>query len=410
MKKNSKLLMTALMMAAAMGAGLASCTTEDVEDTAVNGGQNAAKYIGYGINVNSNGSTRGTATTLSNFEVDDNTFMVWGYYSTDATGSGVTPGALYVGTSNTVGTVIKYTSPSWDYNDAADKKLWPVETAKLNFQAVSPHAYGTIINTPADGIACLGMTVTVPTAVASQQDVIFGHAEEKTYTSNATVVPLTFEHALSQVVFQGKVAEAGITATIKGVKVCNVHNTANVGFLGARYVDDNGTAEDPSDDVTTQRRLLGVSGIAATTDKFPIGMYGAADVVLTSTTATDLCASDGALMMIPQNGLTAWDPATPATKTITLADAAGQTYLEVECKIKYTDLDSYIWGSADAYAKIYVPFTVDWAIGKKYTYVLNFGSGQGGYDEDGNAAMNFISYSVASVQAWDDVAGPEYTF
>ena len=105
MKKNSKLLMTALMMAAAMGAGLASCTTEDVKDTAVNGGQDAAKYIGYGINVNSNGSTRGTATTLSNFEVDDNTFMVWGYYSTDATGSGVTPGALYVGTSNTVGTL-----------------------------------------------------------------------------------------------------------------------------------------------------------------------------------------------------------------------------------------------------------------------------------------------------------------
>ena len=139
-------------------------------------------------------------------------------------------------------------------------------------------------------------------------------------------------------------------------------------------------------------------------------MYGAADVVLTSTTATDLCAVDGALMMIPQSGLTAWDPTNLATKSIALADGAGQTYLEVECKIKYTALDSYILGSADAYGKIYVPFNVDWAIGKKYTYVLNFGSGQGGYDEDGNASMNYISYSVASVVSWDDVAGPEYTF
>lgn len=396
MKKNSKfLVMAGLIMTAMMGT--VSCSNDELDGAA--GGANSKPndpYIGFDINVNKpNAQTRGTATTLSNFEVDDNTFMVWGYYSTDATGTGVTPGALYVGSSNTVGTVIKYTTPSWDYNSSADKKLWPVETAKLNFQAVSPYNYGTVINTPADNVAALGMTVTVPTACASQKDVVFGHAESMTYTSNATVVPLTFEHALSQVVFQGKVAEAGITATIKGVKVCNVYNTANVGFLGA---------------ITGERRALAVTNTAATTDKFPIGMYGAADVVLTSTTATDLCAADGALMMIPQSGLTAWDPTNLATKSIAQADGAGQTYLEVECKIKYTALDSYILGSADAYGKIYVPFNVDWAIGKKYTYVLNFGSGQGGYDEDGNASMNYISYSVASVVAWDDVAGPEYTF
>lgn len=407
MRKNSFLTMAVLMMTALTGPGLASCSNDEIgEGGGAAGGGDV--YIGYAVNVDN--PTRGTATTLASFETDDNTFMVWGYYSTDATGTGVTPGALYVGTSNTVGTVIKYTTPSWDYADQADKKLWPVETAKLDFQAVSPYDYGTIINTPAGSVAKVGMTITVPTAAADQKDVVFGHAEEMTYTSNATVVPLAFEHALSQVVFQGKVAESGVTATVKGVKVCNIRKNADVGYLGDLYVDDNGTPGDASDDVTTDRRLLAVQNVGTTTDKFPIGMYGGTDVVLTETTATDLCDASGALMMIPQSGATPWTTAPGAPVTIGTADTNGETYLEIECKIKYTAGDDYILGSADAYGKVYVPFTVDWAIGKKYTYVLNFGSGQGGYDEDGNASMNYISYSVAAVTPWDDVAGPEYTF
>ena len=281
-----------------------------------------------------------------------------------------------------------------DHADEADKKLWPAETGKLNFQAVSPASYGTVINTPADNVAALGLTVTVPSTVTDQKDVIFGHAESKTYASNATVVPLAFEHAMSQIVFQGKVAEENMTATIKGVKVCNVKNTANIGYLGA------------IDAVNTQYRALAVTEIGATVDSYPIGMFGGADKVVSTTTATDLCAADGALIMIPQSGATAWDP---TAGSISDANTAGLTYLEIECKIKYNDKDDYILGSAEAYGKIYVPFTIDWAIGKKYTYVLNFGTGSGGYDEEGQELMNYISFSVASVEDWTVIAGAEYT-
>lgn len=395
----------ALMMALVAGMTFASCSNDDVDNGGSNNTQKGMPEMSFDIALDNSIVTRGTATTLANFEVENNTFSVWGYYSTDATGTGVTPGALYVGTSNTVGTVIKYDGSKWDYNDAADKKIWPAETGKLNFQAVSPVSAGTIINTPADAVAKLGMTITVPTTVADQKDVVFGHAEKKTYTSNATVVPLAFEHALSQVVFQGKVNSTDLTATVKGVKICNVKSTADIGYLGARIVDNNGTPEDESDDVTTDRRALAVQNIGDAVASYPIGMEGNADVVLTTTTATDLCASTGALIMIPQSGATPWDP----TNNITTANTNGETYLEIECKIMYTESGEYVLGSAEAYGKIYVPFTIDWAIGKKYTYLLNFGTGSGGYDENGEELMNFISFSVSAVESWDEIAGAEHT-
>lgn len=395
----------ALMMALVAGMTFASCSNDDVDNGGSNNTQKGMPEMSFDIALDNSIVTRGTATTLTNFEVENNTFSVWGYYSTDATGTGVTPGALYVGTSNTVGTVIKYDGSKWDYNDAADKKIWPAETGKLNFQAVSPVSAGTIINTPADAVAKLGMTITVPTTVADQKDVVFGHAEKKTYTSNATVVPLAFEHALSQVVFQGKVNSTDLTATVKGVKICNVKSTADIGYLGARIVDNNGTPEDESDDVTTDRRALAVQNIGDAVASYPIGMVGNADVVLTTTTAADLCASTGALIMIPQSGATPWDP----TNNITTANTNGETYLEIECKIMYTESGEYVLGSAEAYGKIYVPFTIDWAIGKKYTYLLNFGTGSGGYDENGEELMNFISFSVSAVESWDEIAGAEHT-
>ena len=393
------------MVMAVAGMTMASCSNDEIEANGSGNGQKGNPDMTFTATIGNPIVTRGTATTLANFEVEDNTFSVWGYYSTDATGTGVVPGALYVGTSNTVGTVIKYDGTKWDYNDAADKKIWPAETGKLNFQAVSPVSAGTVINTPADAVAKLGMTITVPTTVADQKDVVFGHAEKKTYTSNATVVPLAFEHALSQVVFQGKVNSTDLTATVKGVKICNVKSTADIGYLGARIVDNNGTPEDESDDVTTDRRALAVQNIGDAVASYPIGMVGNADVVLTTTTAADLCASTGALIMIPQSGATPWDP----TNNITTANTNGETYLEIECKIMYTESGEYVLGSAEAYGKIYVPFTIDWAIGKKYTYLLNFGTGSGGYDENGEELMNFISFSVSAVESWDEIAGAEHT-
>lgn len=413
--KTNKLFLAAF--AAVVGMGLTACSNNDeIENQGKGQTPDPAEMasIGYQVSMENAKSTRGAETTLATLEVDGNSFMVWGYYASDA--SAENRGNLYVGTDATTGTIIQYdgTATAWDYKTASDKKMWPTADQKLNFQAVNPYDAGTIINTPADNVAKVGMTVTVPTAVGSQKDVIFGHAEGMTYSTAATVVPLTFQHALSQIIFTGKVNAAGITATIKDVKVCNAKSTADIGYLGALYVDDAGTPADPSDDVTTDRRLLAVStGASSTADysaleKYAIGMYGAADVVLTSTDATALCAADGALMMIPQTGATPWGTAPGAPETIAAADIAGETYLDITCKIK--NGDTWILGSASAYEHVYIPFTINWAIGTKYTYVLNFGSGSGGYDADGNPMMNYISYSIASVESWTDGGSTEYKF
>lgn len=425
--------MAVVILTALTGMVMASClSNEDYDGTDRVAKNTSGNYVDFSVGVNNSGSTRGSVTTLASLQVDNNSFMAWGYYSADATGSGITPGSLYLGTSNTEGAIIKYTTPSWNYINEADRKLWPVETAKLNFQAVTPYDYGTIINSPSDNIAAVGMTITVPTTVTDQKDLLFGHAEELTNTSNSGLVPIVFEHALSQIVFKGKVDKEGLTAVVKSVKICNVKSTADVGYLGTRYVDNNGTEEDSSDDVTTQRRLLAVStgGSSGTnytaTAKYAIGLAGNADVTLTSTTAIDLCATNGALMMIPQSGLTPWSVATTG-KTIDEADDDGETYLEVECKVRYTSNDVYILGSPSEYGKIYLPLRVNWAIGKKYTYVLNFGGsgstpagdpddpdnpnpGGGGFDEDGNKIMNYISFSVQTITDWVDGTEGNFSF
>ncbi len=388
---------------AAFGLAFTACSNNDEIDGGGGGDTPIVKElaIGYNINLEKSGSTRGAETTLATLEQDGNTFMVWGHYATDATN----PGALYVGTSSTVGTIIEYdgTATAWDYQTAADKKMWPAADQKLNFQAVTPYDAGTVFNSPAvadeDAVSAVGMTYTAPTAVASQKDVLFGHAESMTYATSASDVPIAFEHALSQIAFTGKVNAEGIVATIKSVKVHNAKTTADIGYIGT---------------VTGQHRALGVTtgkkdGTDYTAvDDYAIKTVSGADVVLSSTTAAPLSdTTDGMLMMVPQSGATAWQT-TATPKTTAAADIDGETYLEVECKI--TNNGTYVLGSASAYGKVYIPFTIAWSPKTKYTYLLNFGTGSGGYDADGNPMMSYITFSLAAFEAWTDGGSTEYKF
>ncbi len=415
-----KLFFLSAAMAAFVSFSMTSCSNDESEAVARD---NAKNVIDFNVLSGKGLATRGAE--LSSLNVNGKSFMVWGYYATTAT----TPGALYLpadGTATT-GQVVNYTT-AWDYTP---KMFWPAVDQKLNFQAVSPYDYGTnLTSTPPAtgddaGIAKVAKTVTVPTENASQMDLVFGQAVNQDYTATAQTATLNFGHAMSQILFTAINQSEDLTSTIQSVSVCNVKNKGDVGFIGS---------------VTGQARALGFANLlndgAAETSHYTIGqafddgetfttitasVAGGDDPVML--TAMDGTTPTGSLMMLPQifadddddavNDITAangganekWLPAGMDAVNgtdITDADASRKSYIKVVCKIQ-DDKGQYLLGSESSFGVIYIPFQAHWEQGKKYTYNLIFGTGGGGFDEEGNPLMNYIKFDT-TVSEWTAVS------
>ena len=381
-------------------AGFTSCSNdEEIAGAAAQGSQALNEKIGF--NVTHDGVTRGTATTADNFLSQITDFQVLGYYSDGSgkyVGAAATPAAGIVIDGDGAG--------NWDYHTASELQYWP--SGNLDFQAITPSADAsfTLVNTvddstPGEVYTRLTADVTVPTTVTDQKDIMFASALAQNHASDGAAVGLTFKHALSQVVFSGKVANPTITAVVDEITVCNIHNTGNVGYRSAL----NTLSAQATGDAATNFSVGLIEGddAAATT----------AARTMTSTTAQNLTNGNGALMMIPQTQA-AWTHAAPEKA---IADATG-SYLKIKCKVQDNNSGTWLIGAASGVSEfeyVYVPFdltTVAWELGKKYTYTLVFGNGSGGYDEDGEPLTNLvpITYTVTAADDWSPVDGGEYAF
>lgn len=368
-------------------AGMTSCSNDDAIETGAMPNSSIQKDGAIGFNITQDGAigTRGTATTSLNYLSQISDFQVIGFYS-DGTGR-------YVGSADNVGTIIEQIAgPAWDYRTATQKQYWP--TGKnLDFQAITPaeDASFTLANTPDANSPRLTANVTVPATVANQKDIMFASALGVNNATSGSPVDLTFKHALSQVVFSGKVASTNITAVVSEIEVCNIHNTGNVGY----------------------RAAVGTLSAAATGSanaSFQAGLLAdAADRTMTTTEAKNLTATDGALMMIPQEQ-TAWTHAAPEKA---IAEATG-SYLRIKCTVTDNTSSTVLIDNED----VYIPFDLatanskNWELGKKYTYTLIFGNGTGGYDENGDPLTNLvpITYTVSAAEDWTPVDGGEVAF
>ena len=397
MKKNFKFFAMAAFAALTM-VGMSSCSNDE---TPVGGGDwrgNDGNSL-MSWNITQDGSiAKGTATTAGNFLDRIRDFQVLGYY-TDGSGKYVgdvsTPAAGIVIDGDGVG--------AWTYHTPAEQQYWP--SGNLDFQAVTPSADAsfTLANTVSEGHPRLVANVTVPAAVADQKDIMFASATGVNNAATGAAVSLTFKHALSQVVFAGKVANPTITAVVSEISVCNIHNTGNVGYR-------------------SELSTLSAQATGSAASNFSVGLIEGADAAattaartMTSTTAQNLTNGNGALMMIPQTQV-AWTHAAPEKA---IADATG-SYLKIKCKVQDNNSGTWLIGAASGVSEfeyVYVPFdltTVAWELGKKYTYTLVFGNGSGGYDENGDALTNLvpITYTVTAADDWTAAVpdGGEYAF
>ena len=373
----------AMLAAAAMGS-LGSCSSDELLD-----GTNTLPENAIAFNVTQQGAlSRGTETNSGNFQNQIKDFQVWAYFDKSATGTGVTPGGLYVGDSHTVGTKVNGDSNgAWSYDDVTKQQYWPATTAPLNFQAITPYAHSsfTIENTPdvADPkLAHVTANVTVPTAVADQQDIMFAKADGQTRETNSQTVGLNFQHGMSQVVFNGKLASDKIEATVHGIEIHNLHNTGKVGYMG-----------------TNAELQAQTTGVAATT--FAAGLVSDAKVT-SSSQATVLSAADGALFMLPQT-VAKWTTTAKNPVPTSEADANHNSYLKVTCTVKDKASGVVLVNNG----AIYIPLDVNWQQGKKYSYTLVFGQGEQGFKPDGSHDDNLlqIKYSV-DAENWN-AAGNE---
>lgn len=232
---------------------------------------------------------------------------------------------------------------------------------------------------------------SVASAVGSQVDLLYAVKKGQTKPETDTPVKLNFRHALSQIVFKARNESENIFVQIKGVKVMNVKGSGTYTFPTAD-TDDNLPETDSPDQPATTRGSWDLTDTKAGYEvdfslKDVNGKKGA-----TNADAVNLTDEKGtALMLMPQT-TTAWDPETAPKPSVENTNS----YLLVDCVI-YNVADGSatplpgdnvcLWGKKEedgSYTtkELAIPVKFAWEEGKKYTYTLVFGNGNGGYNPD----------------------------
>ena len=345
--------------AAVFGMSFTACSNND-DDL---GGAPVAQSRGIGFDANVDGNalvTRGIAGTSANIA----NFQVWGYdASTDA---------LYMGTSAAVGRDVTKNGAVWEYSPI---QYWPVNN--LSFVAISPKDYSAVsanATSSASGVVSIASTVAIPTDVENQIDLMYAGGDKVAKDDADGDVALTFKHALSQIVFKGKLKGDGAVtkATVKQISLINVKSAGVVNF--------------------TSEGNFPAIGSLATPVNYQLDATDLEATEITSDAAIDLTVSNNdtkknAWFLLPQD----LDGSGTLVKAGGTAPTDGKNYLKVIASMEKDGVE--ILGDAEADA-IYIPLDTNWERSKKYIYTIEF---------NGESALTPITFSVTAVENWTDV-------
>lgn len=143
---------------------------------------------------------------------------------------------------------------------------------------------------PVDGVTYVaptgagwpGFTYTVA-AEASQADLVVAQRTSQDATSNNGSVALNFNHALSQILFSAKCANADFTAVVKTIELSGIQNAGTYTFATSAT---EGTAIEGS-----WSGVKGAEGYAYLTN---------GTAAIAKTTSDPIAGTNGALMLMPQ--------------------------------------------------------------------------------------------------------------
>jgi len=392
-------------LAALFSLGFTACSNNEE----IGGAEVAQARDAIGFNISADGmkaSTRGLATNSGSIIFTD--FQAWGY---DAVAGG-----LYMGASATSGVTVTNTAGVWGYTPT---QFWPVNA--LNFVAIAPAASAEITGNSVaqDGtskVLTLTSAIALDTDVEDQDDIMFAASRTADVTDPAPAlgaygpvakddhdgdVPLNFQHALSQVVFKGKLPANG---TVTEVEIAEI-SLGNIPSEGSLTFTSAGAFYGGAATITPTALSEAVFSLDANDlEAANWGVGGALDTYSNATagTAFDLTVSNSAFydhdsdaetpdvsrknawFMLPQ-ALTAWVPTSDAQKKAGALDAAPATgaYLKVRATLKKDGVT--LLNNTDP---VYIPIGDTWERGKKYIYTIEF---------NGTGALTPITFSVTAV-------------
>ena len=407
---NKKFIVMAAV-AAVFGMGFTACSNDDDLGGSANNGTPAGEtrsVIGFNTSLDNKAVTRGLAANVADIQVDG--FKVWALDNREA-------GKFFMGSAADQDGI----ACSWDntnrlYNPQRTY-YWP--QYNLSFIAMTPQTGGgitgvTVANATESSTGVYAnptasLNVTIPTTLADQKDIMFASANAKNADSETDLngdgkkndkdaLQLTFKHALSQIVFKGKL-EYGSTITKAVVHNIDLVNISNKGTIAVTTDGDvasfastpDGEAEkvNNSANIITAGTVNGsalASGFAVTYRSEDGTAYdditGSGDIDMidddsdpsTPDVPNPLAYNNGTvrkqqLMVLPQIVNAGLHDQT-STLTAFTGEDANATYLRVNIDLFANgDETNYVLENTWVYIKLN---ETTWAPGTKYTYVLEF--------------------------------------
>lgn len=304
-----KILLVALAAAAMVGCS----QNEEIE--------NAGQKAEIKFNTVVRNSTRATITGDADLQTSG--FVVYAYNTgtekMEGAGTAKLPDAAFISND-----VVTYTSPNWAFTGGP--YYWPL-SGNIQFFAYASGDDNASGYTATAGSDSPTITYTVPEAASAQKDFVVATLFDKTKTT--AVLPLTFNHALTQVNFSAKSDNTGFVYNVTSVKLVGISNSGTYNFRTGKWVAKTETAN----------------------IKDYVYLNGGVEVTGGETNATDLMPTDGALMLIPQDMPTADD-----TKKIVLSYEVKKDDVSIG---EVKDFEISLKGKNN------------WAAGNKIRYILN---------------------------------------
>jgi hypothetical protein len=398
--------------AAMFSMGFTACSNEDDlggNNAQVVDGKKAAP-LAFNTSLDNKTVTRGLAANVADIQVDG--FKVWALDNRSAD-------KFFMGSAGSASTVTGIAC-SWDgtnslYNPAT-AYYWP--QYDLSFIAMTPQTGGGIagiavanaVESATDVYAnpTATLTLTVPTTLSSQKDIMFAAANAKdandetdldgnSALNDKDALQLTFKHALSQIVFKGKL-EAGSTITkavVHNIDLVNIANAGTIAVTTAGDVASFASTVTGSYDQTNSANIV----LANVTYKDASGTayddITGGDITdgIDYTGATTRCQQ---LMVLPQTVNTGLSAQT-STLDGTAITAGSDAYLRVNIDLFANgDETNYVLKDTDVFIKLNA---TTWAPGTKYTYVLEFS----------DDLLNPIQFT-SIITPWADGAQQDYKF
>ncbi|MGL5957840.1 MAG: fimbrillin family protein, partial [Phocaeicola sp.] len=363
-----------LLPIVALALAASSCTKHDVI------GHNQSKFVDPTL-VNFSayaGKSRAESTTAETFKE----FQVYSYRGELGTDAPI----VWSSDKPTLSMDNVKVTKTGDTWEAASPTPWPSKGTHVQFFAFSPAA------SDASGISYKkdeqsgykpALNFTAQTDVAKQVDLLYAQSGEMkaAATSEHNKVELTFTHALTKVKFSAKVQPNQELY----LSELSLHNLGSKGSFA----------------YTTEESVEGAWNEAVITNEgFAIALSAKAGEGITETEAIDVTAKDGATLVIPQKR-TKVDVTAPGDHLFT--ENKENSYIKMVYSLKNTTAGDWIVGGEGKPVTAYIPVDVDFNMNQVINYAINFGTGNGGYDDGGKPIIdskNMIQFDTKFTD-WD---------